>query len=184
MLKLKDIINIPVRQLSLGNRMKCEIAAALIHQPKILFLDEPTIGLDAVSKKMVREFIKKINKKNNVTIILTTHDMEDIKALAKRIILIGKGKKLYDGTISNLEKNYNYIRNVKVITKDKLDLNKDYIVKQTNKKDEINFYIDTRKIELSKFIKLITSKVSIIDIDVENPNIDEMIVKLYKEFNI
>ena len=184
MLKLKDIINIPVRQLSLGNRMKCEIAAALIHQPKILFLDEPTIGLDAVSKKMVREFIKKINKKNNVTIILTTHDMEDIKALAKRIILIGKGKKLYDGTIGNLEKNYNYIRNVKVITKDKLNLNKDYIVKQTNKKDEINFSIDIRKIELSSFIKLITSKVSIIDIDVENPNIDEMIVKLYKEFNI
>ena len=184
MLKLKDIINIPVRQLSLGNRMKCEIAAALIHQPKILFLDEPTIGLDAVSKKMVREFVKKINKKNNVTIILTTHDMEDIKALAKRIILIGKGKKLYDGTIGNLEKNYNYIRNVKVITKDKLNLNKDYIIKQTNKKDEIDFKIDIRKIELSTFIKLISSKVSIIDIDVENPNIDEMIVKLYKEFNI
>lgn len=184
MLKLKDIINIPVRQLSLGNRMKCEIAAALIHQPKILFLDEPTIGLDAVSKKIVREFIKKINKKNKVTIMLTTHDMEDIKALAKRIILIGKGKKLYDGTIDNLEKNYNYERNIKLITKDKIELNKDYIIKQTNKKDEINFTIDTRKIELSTFIKLISSKVSIIDIDVENPNIDEMIVKLYKEFNI
>ena len=81
LLNLKDIINIPVRQLSLGNRMKCEIAASLIHRPKILFLDEPTIGLDAVSKKIVREFIKKINKQNKVTVILTTHDMaQDIRS--------------------------------------------------------------------------------------------------------
>ena len=85
MLNLQDILNIPVRQLSLGNRMKCEIAASLIHSPKILFLDEPTIGLDAISKKAVREFIKKINKQQNVTVILTTHDMADIEALAKRI---------------------------------------------------------------------------------------------------
>ena len=90
LLNLENILNIPVRQLSLGNRMKLEIAASLIHKPKILFLDEPTIGLDAVSKKNVRDFIKKINKTTNVTVILTTHDMSDIEALAKRIILIGK----------------------------------------------------------------------------------------------
>lgn len=104
-LNLKDIINIPVRQLSLGSRMRLEIAAALLHRPKILFLDEPTIGLDAVSKKIVREFIKKINKEQKVTVILTTHDMSDITSPAKRIILIGKGKKLYDGTLSKLKKN-------------------------------------------------------------------------------
>ena len=84
LLNLGDIINIPVRQLSLGSRMRCEIAASLLHSPKILFLDEPTIGLDAVSKKIVRDFIKKLNKKDNVTVILTTHDMTDIEALAKR----------------------------------------------------------------------------------------------------
>ena len=95
-LNLQDIINIPVRQLSLGQRMRCEIAASLLHNPEILFLDEPTIGLDAVSKQLVRDFIKKLNKEKHTTIILTTHDMSDITTLAKRIILIGKGKVLYD----------------------------------------------------------------------------------------
>ena len=121
-LSLKDIINIPVRQLSLGSRMKLEIAASLIHKPKILFLDEPTIGLDAISKKDVREFIKKINKKNNIIIILTTHDMNDIEALAKRIILIGKGKKLYDGTLNELKKDYGYIRTISVKKKEKINI--------------------------------------------------------------
>ena len=184
LLNLKDIINIPVRQLSLGNRMKCEIAASLIHKPKILFLDEPTIGLDAVSKKMVREFIRKINKQNNVTVILTTHDMSDIEALAKRIILIGKGKKLYDGSLSNLKKLYDYLRKIRVVTKEKIILNKEYIVNQRKLEDGIEFTIDIRKIEINEFIKLLSSKLSIIDIDVDSGNIDELIVKLYEDFKI
>lgn len=184
LLNLKDIINMPVRQLSLGNRMRCEIAAALIHKPKILFLDEPTIGLDAISKKIVRDFIKKINKKEKVTIILTTHDMQDIEALAKRIILIGKGKVLYDGTLSKLKNNYDYLRKVRIKTNDKINIYKDYIVSQVNKKDEIEFIIDIRKVELSNFIKLISSKISIIDIDVDSGNIDELIIKLYEDFKI
>ena len=184
LLNLKDIIDIPVRQLSLGNRMKCEIAASLIHEPKILFLDEPTIGLDAISKKIVREFIKKINKAKNVTVILTTHDMADIEALAKRIILIGKGKKLYDGTLSKLKKDYDYIRKIKVITKDKVNINEDYIVNQRKTDDGMEFAIDIRKVEINQFIKLISSKISIIDIDVDSGNIDELIVRLYEEFKI
>ncbi|MBQ9071924.1 MAG: ATP-binding cassette domain-containing protein [Bacilli bacterium] len=184
LLNLKDIINIPVRQLSLGNRMKCEIAASLIHKPKILFLDEPTIGLDAVSKKIVREFIKKINKKNKVTIILTTHDMADIEVLAKRIILIGKGKLLYDGSLTKLKHKYDYLRKIKVITKDKLKINEDYIVEQKNIDGGIEFIIDIRKIEINEFIKLISSKLSIIDIDIDSGNIDELIVKLYEDFKI
>jgi len=184
LLNLKDIINIPVRQLSLGNRMKCEIAASLIHKPKILFLDEPTIGLDAISKKIVREFIKKINKQNKVTVILTTHDMADIEALAKRIILIGKGKKLYDGSLNKLKKDYDYLRKITIVTKDKLKINEEYIIEQNNIDNGIQFIIDIRKVEINEFIKLISSKISIIDIDIDSGNIDELIVKLYEDFKI
>ena len=184
LLNLKDIINVPVRQLSLGSRMRCEIAASLLHSPKILFLDEPTIGLDAVSKKIVRDFIKKLNKKDNVTVILTTHDMADIEALAKRIILIGKGEVLYDGTLSNLKKNYDYLRKFKLTTHDKLNLKKDYIVDFKETKDTLEFTIDIRKVEISDFIKLISSKISIIDIDIDTGNIDELIVRLYEEYKI
>ena len=171
-LNLKDIINIPVRQLSLGSRMRLEIAAALLHKPKILFLDEPTIGLDAVSKKIVRDFIKKINKEQKVTIILTTHDMSDITSLAKRIILIGKGKKLYDGTLSNLT------------TNDKILLNEEYIIEEKIKDGKIEFTIDIRKIEISNFINYLTNKISIIDIDIDSGNIDNVIIKLYEDFKI
>ncbi len=184
LLNLKDIINIPVRNLSLGNRMKCEIAASLIHKPKILFLDEPTIGLDAISKKVVREFIKKINKQNKVTVILTTHDMADIEALAKRIILIGKGKLLYDGSLSKLKRKYDYFRKIKVITKDKIKIEEEYVIEQKNIEGGIEFIIDIRKIEINEFIKLISSKISISDIDIDSGNIDELIVKLYEDFKI
>ena len=184
MLNLQDIINIPVRQLSLGNRMKCEIAASLIHNPKILFLDEPTIGLDAISKKAVREFIKKINKQQNVTVILTTHDMADIEALAKRIILIGKGKVLYDGSLSKLKKEYDYLRKIRVYTKDKITLKEKFINKTIIHDDGIEFIIDIRKIEINDFIKLISSQISIIDIDIDRGDIDELIVKLYEDFKI
>jgi len=184
LLNLKDIVNIPVRQLSLGSRMRCEIAASLIHDPKILFLDEPTIGLDAVSKKIVRDFIKKLNKKDNVTVILTTHDMSDIEALAKRIILIGKGEVLYDGTLNNLQKNYDYLRKIKVKTKDKVTIRRNYIVEEKNTKDGIEYTIDIRKVEISEFIKLLSSKISIIDLDIDSGNIDDLIVRLYEEYKI
>ncbi len=184
LLNLKDILNIPVRLLSLGNRMKCEIAASLIHKPQVLFLDEPTIGLDAVSKKMVRDFIKKINRQNNVTVILTTHDMKDIESLCKRIILIGKGKILYDGSISKLKKKYDYLRKITIETKDKIDIKRNYIVKEKKFDNKIEFTIDIRQIEINEFIKLLSSKISIIDIDIESSNIDDLIIKLYEEFEI
>lgn len=102
MLQLKELLKTPTRQLSLGQRMRCEIAASLLHRPKLLFLDEPTIGLDAVSKLAVRDFILKLNREHNTTVILTTHDMQDIEALANRVILIGKGKILLDGTLEDM----------------------------------------------------------------------------------
>lgn len=104
LLNLEELLKTPTRQLSLGQRMRCEIAASLLHRPGILFLDEPTIGLDAVSKLAVRKFIKNLNQKYNTTVILTTHDMQDIEALTNRILLIGKGKILLDGDISDIKK--------------------------------------------------------------------------------
>ncbi len=104
LLNLRELLRTPARQLSLGQRMKCEIAASLLHGPQILFLDEPTIGLDAVSKLAVRDFIKKRNQEHGTTVILTTHDMQDIEALTKRIILIGKGRILMDGTLEDIKK--------------------------------------------------------------------------------
>ena len=103
LLDLKEILKTPARQLSLGQRMRCEIAASLLHSTGILFLDEPTIGLDAVSKLAVRDFIKQLNQDHKTTVILTTHDMQDIEALTNRILLIGKGRILMDGSPEELK---------------------------------------------------------------------------------
>ncbi|MGN0168837.1 MAG: ATP-binding cassette domain-containing protein [Acetatifactor sp.] len=104
LLNLNELLRTPTRQLSLGQRMRCEIAASLLHSPRILFLDEPTIGLDAVSKLAVRDFVKNLNKNHGTTVILTTHDMQDIEALASRIILIGKGQILMDGGLEDIKR--------------------------------------------------------------------------------
>lgn len=104
LLNLSEILKTPVRSLSLGQRMRCEIAASLLHDPRILFLDEPTIGLDAVSKIAVREFVLDMNKRRGTTVILTTHDMQDVEALAQRVLLIGKGRILLDGTLDDIRR--------------------------------------------------------------------------------
>ncbi len=103
-LALTELLRTPARQLSLGQRMRCEIAASLLHRPGNLYLDEPTIGLDAISKLAVRDFVKKLNREHGTTVILTTHDMQDIEALASRIILIGKGRILMDGTLEDIKR--------------------------------------------------------------------------------
>ena len=112
LLQIGEIVKTPARQLSLGQRMRCEIAASLLHNPKILFLDEPTIGLDAVSKLAVRDFIRAINRENGTTVILTTHDMQDIEALTERILLIGKGRILLDGPLEDLKETLSPVRTV------------------------------------------------------------------------
>ena len=105
-LDIGSLLRTPTRQLSLGQRMRCELAAALLHRPEILFLDEPTIGLDAVSKLALRDFLKQENREHGVTMLLTTHDMDDIEALCSRVLVIGKGRLLYDGGLEGLAEKY------------------------------------------------------------------------------
>lgn len=114
LLNLSELLRTPARQLSLGQRMRCELAASLLHDPKILFLDEPTIGLDAASKVAVREFIRRINAERKTTVILTTHDMQDIEAIAERILLIGRGRILLDGSLGELQKRHSRVKRIAV----------------------------------------------------------------------
>ncbi|MBO5529887.1 MAG: ATP-binding cassette domain-containing protein [Bacilli bacterium] len=184
LLNIEEIIKKPVRSLSLGERMRCEICASLLHEPKILFLDEPTIGLDAVSKKIVRDFILKINKERKVTVILTTHDMMDIDALAKRIILIGKGKILYDGSLKKLKTEYGSYKSIIVKTNDTI---KDTKLKGIISKKKIDggysLIIDSNIISVSKVVNTL-SKYHITDLDIDNEQIDDIILKLYEDYKI
>ena len=112
--ELGPLLQVPLRQLSLGQRMRCELAASLLHDPQVLFLDEPTIGLDAVSKLAMRRIIGRLNRERNITVILTSHDMDDIEALTERILLIGKGRLLYDGPLSKLRERYDKERRLEL----------------------------------------------------------------------
>lgn len=185
MLDLKDFINTPVRQLSLGQRMRCEIAASLLHRPKILFLDEPTIGLDAVSKVQVRKFIKEINKKEKVTIILTSHDMSDIEALTNRVIVIGHGKKLYDGTLNGIKKKFSNKKKLEIIYNKLNNLPKLKDVEIIEKKEhKIILDVDTNKNTISGIIEKFTKECEIQDVNVINEDIDSIIVKLYQDLEL
>lgn len=183
-LNLQDIINIPVRQLSLGQRMRCEIAASLLHNPELLFLDEPTIGLDAVSKQVVRDFIKKLNKEKKTTVILTSHDMADITSLAKRIILIGKGHVLYDGSLKKLQNKYETEKYVSIKTNDKLAIRNKGVKSKTKTKEGYDLIIDTREISISELLNNISKKIIIEDIEIDHEEIDNIIVKLYEDYKI
>ncbi len=183
-LGIKELLNVSVRQLSLGQRMKCEIVASLLHNPKILFLDEPTIGLDAVSKVQLREFIKKINKKRKVTIILTTHDMTDIEELAKRVIIIGKGQLLYDGSLSKIKKKFQLTKKLEIIFKDMKQIPKikSQIIQQD--KERVLIEVNTNEEQISKIIEKYTKECEIQDINIYENNIDNIILSLYKEYKI
>lgn len=184
-LELQDIMNSPVRQLSLGQRMRCEIAASLIHSPKILFLDEPTIGLDAVSKIAVRQFIKTINKEKGVTVILTTHDMNDIEALSDRVILIGKGSLLYDGQLEELKKRYETQKTIKA---DYHKVQKPIQIAGTQTlswtPERVIISVETGKISTSQVITELTKLVDLKDVAIEAQPIEDIIVQLYKEYQI
>jgi len=184
LLDIGEIVRTPARQLSLGQRMRCEIAASLLHNPKVLFLDEPTIGLDAVSKIAVRDFIKAINKEHGTTVILTTHDMQDIEALTERILLIGKGRILLDGTLAELKKRNSTHKTLTVDYVGKKLAGTDKIIIKKDLDGHAEILVDTTVLSVSEVISYISSKVDVKDISVMGETAEEMVVSLYREFQI
>lgn len=184
LLQIGEIVKTPARQLSLGQRMRCEIAASLLHNPKILFLDEPTIGLDAVSKLAVRDFIRAINRENGTTVILTTHDMQDIEALTERILLIGKGRILLDGSLSDLKARNSSHKTLTVAYEGGFLPSWEEITVKENKEGRAVLSVDTRTLSISEAISRISAAVGVKDISVTGESIDELVVSLYQEFAI
>jgi len=165
--------------------MRCEIAASLLHSPPILFLDEPTIGLDAVSKVAIRNFIKRINKENGVTVMLTTHDMGDVEALTDRVMLIGKGQILYNGSFDHMKSRYN---TVNILTID-YDANKEIILPESatlisNENGRAVMSVDTTITPVSQVISQLTQTSTVYDIAVQSRPIEEIIAEVYEDYSI
>lgn len=179
--ELEEFINTPVRNLSLGQRIRCEIVASLIHEPKILFLDEPTIGLDPVVKENIRTLIKRMNKEYKTTIFLTSHDTLDIEKLCKRVIIINNGGIVLDDTMDNLKYHYLNKKILEAKMKEKVNLeNADGITILKDKGYNIKIEIDTTKKNISDAIKLLNPD-NIIDINISNIPLEEIISTIYKE---
>lgn len=184
LLDLGELLRTPARQLSLGQRMRCEIAASLLHRPKILFLDEPTIGLDAVSKIAVRSFIKTLNREEKTTVILTTHDMQDIEALTERILLIGKGRILLDGSLSDLKRRHSAHRKLTVTYAGDWKPAPEGITVLQNRDGRAELSVDTETISVSRAIAALSDALELSDLSVTGETAEELVVSLYEEFGI
>ena len=177
--ELSEFINTPVRNLSLGQRIRCEIVASLIHEPKILFLDEPTIGLDPVVKENIRALIKRMNKEYKTTIFLTSHDVGDIEKLCKRVIIINNGTMVLDDSMENLKYLHKKILDVK--TKEKINLEDEKgitILKDKGYNSKIE--VDITKRSIADAIKLINPD-NIVDINISNTPLEDIISSIYKK---
>ena len=180
MLRLEPLLAQPVRQLSLGQRMRAEFAAALLHDPAILFLDEPTIGLDAPSKLAVRAFVRRLNREQGVTVLLTTHDMHDVEALAERVIVIGQGRLLADGPFESLRTGVLAERRLYIDfagPAPELEIRGVTVRARTERSLELAF--DPSKIPTPKLIAAIATEHAVEDIHVDEPAIEEVIARFY-----
>ena len=180
LLSLSPLLDTPVRQLSLGQRMRCDLAAALLHSPRILFLDEPTIGLDAVAKIAVREFVRTLTRERGVTVILTTHDMDDIEELCSRVAVIGRGKILCDGTIDDLRGRVTRERRLTVDLADgeaEIDDPDARVLGRDGPRVRLAF--DPLRVSPADLIGRIAARHAIRDLFVENPPIEEIVADLY-----
>ena len=185
MLNLKDYLHTPVRKLSLGERMRCDLAASLLHNPPLLFLDEPTIGLDVVAKERIREFLKEINRTEGTTVLLTTHDLSDIEELSKRIIIIDKGRILFDGDLEQMKKRLAKYNQVKFFLKDRsqvaslAQIETDGI--HCERVDELTYLIrfDRERHSSADVIRQIVNTLKVRDLLVEEEPIEEIVKRIY-----
>ena len=188
LLGLEEFFLNPVRTLSLGQRMRADLAAALIHNPKIIYLDEPTIGLDVVVKENVRKAIKEINQKYGTTIILTTHDLDDIEELCSRIIIIDKGRKIYDGEIQGIKDKYGYLTTVEAQVKG--DIEVDTLgFKEIFKDDDFNIEVNDNKLSITfnknkvssgEIIGEVIKEVNVVDFNIKETSIEDIVKKMYR----
>lgn len=180
LLDLKDIIVKPTRVLSLGERMKCEFIMAMLHSPKIVFLDEPTIGLDVIAKAKIREFIKSINAKGT-TFILTTHDLDDVKQLAHRVIIINHGKKVFDNSLHDLQTNLGEKKIIDLILREpfKGQMPQNVRLVEQKSKLEMTLEADVSDIDISSFVELLAKQASFTDISIKELPMEEIITQIY-----
>ena len=183
LLEIKNLLKTPVRKLSLGERMKCELVAALLHSPKVLFLDEPTIGLDVLMQKKMRDFIKLYNERKKATIILTSHYMSDVKELCQRVIMIDKGKLVFDGKFEKIVKKYAADKIISVILAKEVDyqeLSKIGKIKDFNY-PQISFLVKRKRVPA--IASKILNKLPVADLNIEEPAIEDVIGKLFTNKN-
>ncbi len=188
-LELDDFIKSPVRTLSLGQRMRADLAASMIHNPKVLFLDEPTIGLDVAVKNNIRKAITQINEQEKTTIILTTHDLNDIESLCKRIVMIDRGKLIYDGSLAEMKTKFGSFRevNMSLSEGDKLDekqMVSDFLVAPENMKVNVNkekatVIFNSDLISIADMLEYILKHTNLKDISVSDVNIEEIVCRMY-----
>ena len=181
MFKIENLLDKVVRKLSLGQRMICEIAGSILHKPEIIFLDEPTIGLDIFAKSRIREIIKKLNEESSTTIFLTSHDIGDVEALCNRIIIINDGKIVTDSTIQDLKHKY--------LSKKKIKISYDTVIKNNEFKykvekidgNQIELIVDTNEVHMGELLSYFTSVGNIVDIQIESTPLEDVIKNIYKE---
>ncbi len=184
-LSIRDYLHTPVRKLSLGERMRCDIAAALLHNPPLVFLDEPTIGLDVVAKDHIRKFLRAINERFRTTVLLTTHDLDDIEELCRRILIIDHGKVLYDGSLATLKQRLLRTKQVKCVARDgEQALRLASLAREgleIERVDELTYRIrfDPSRISTSDLIRQILSSVDVRDLLIEDEPIEEIIKRIY-----
>lgn len=183
LLDMSKFINQPVRQLSLGQRMRADIAAALLHSPKIVFFDEPTIGIDVVGKDKIRKFIKTLNQTDNITMIFTTHDMQDIEKTCERLIIIDDGKKLYDGSLENVKKGYVSSRIIDAEFESLpivIDLPHTEIADVENNAMKKLISFNTDEVSVNELMTTLMNTHNIKDVSIREPEIDAIIRDIYE----